>query len=72
MKIGKWELRSHLMVQLNTILREVAILKQQNTEKDQQIQMLAQQCDKAQYYLDHPEAPQTPPPKRLKSLEPKD
>ena len=46
-----------LMEQLNTISSEVAILKQQNAEKDQQIQMLAQQCDNVQYYLDHSEAP---------------
>ena len=51
-----------LMEQLNTISSEVAILKQQNAEKDQQIQMLAQQCDKVQYYLDHPEAPRMSPP----------
>ena len=64
-----------LTAQLNAITAQVAILKEENAAKDQQIKQLAQERDKARYYLENPNTPRPPlppPPLPPKTPEPEE
>lgn len=58
-----------LAAQLNVLAVEVNTLRTINKQKEAETADLRRKLEKANYYLKHPNAPQTPPPEKLRELE---